>query len=212
VRKLVRADRDQIGATEQDVGRLMNGVGEHQRAHRRVTDRCELIFDGRVARDLGHAHEAEERQHQLAQLLDLAVGEDRRPPGVDPRSKIVGDQAEDVSGQRCRRLAIGDRLVVGDQHHDLDAEVLEPNTVGERSEQMTDVKRPSGTIAGQHAKAAGVTVELGLELPGSHSSNLVRSVHRRRDGQHGNLLESDLQAVTPAETRWTARRRPDAHA
>jgi hypothetical protein len=60
---------------------------------------------------------------------------------VDSRGQIVGNQAEHVSRQACRRLAISDRLIVGDQHHDLYAKVLEANPVGERSEQMADLKR-----------------------------------------------------------------------
>jgi hypothetical protein len=47
---------DQVGPTEQDVGRLVDRIGEHERTHRRPTDRRELIFDRRVAGDLGDGH------------------------------------------------------------------------------------------------------------------------------------------------------------
>ena len=84
-------------------------------------------------------------------------------------------------------LTVGDRLVVGDEHHDVDAEVLQPDTVGERAEQMADVKQTGGAIAGEHAKAAGIAPQLSLELTASRLRSLKRSTHRRH--REINLLE-----------------------
>jgi len=38
--------------------------------------------------------------------------------------EIVGQQCVDLTGQRRRAVAVGDRLIIGDHDHHLDAEVL----------------------------------------------------------------------------------------
>ena len=56
--KLVFADRDNGRLAEENVGGLMDRVGEHQRRHRSRTRGDHLVLDGRVARQLGDADEA----------------------------------------------------------------------------------------------------------------------------------------------------------
>jgi hypothetical protein len=69
--QLVGADRDERRAAEEDVGRLMDGIGEHQAAERAHAGRARLLLDRRVAQQLGHGDEAEEREQQLVERRDL---------------------------------------------------------------------------------------------------------------------------------------------
>jgi hypothetical protein len=85
-----------------------------------------LLLDRGIAADLGHAEQAEKRQHELIQRADLAVREDGCPCRVDAGGKVVGDQAKDVSAEPGAGVAVGDDLVVGDQHEHVRAEILEP--------------------------------------------------------------------------------------
>ncbi len=78
--------------------------------------------------------EAEEREDELVELGHLAVREDDRPVGVDADGEVVGDEPLDVLREVRRGDAVGDRLVVGDQDEQLDAELLQPDAVLERPE------------------------------------------------------------------------------
>jgi hypothetical protein len=124
VGKLVLADRHGRSLAEQDVSRLMHGVGEHQARHRGLTGRDYLVLDGRVAFDLRDAHQAQERQEELVERLDLGVRENGCALGVDAHREVVGDKRVHVLRQGLRTVAIRDRLVVRDQHEQLDAELL----------------------------------------------------------------------------------------
>jgi hypothetical protein len=163
VGQLVAADRDQVRVAEEDVGRLVHGVGEHQGRCRAAAD-GDLVLHRRVPAQLRDADEAEEREHELVQLGDLAVGEDDGAVGIDSRRQVIGDQPLDVTGEVIRRVAVGDRLVVGDEHEQLDPEPLETDPVFERAEVMADVQRAGRTVAGQDPERRRVGQDRPLEL------------------------------------------------
>src|SRR3954453_22509364 len=58
-------------------------------------------------------------------------------------------------GSRLRRGAVGEDLVVGDEHEQLDAQLLQAHPVLERAEQVPDVERAGRAVAGQDAEGAG---------------------------------------------------------
>jgi hypothetical protein len=91
------------------------------------------------------------------------VGEDRRPARVDAGGEVVGDDAADRGRELMGDLPVGQHLVVGDQHDHLDAEVLEPDAVGEGAEVVADVERAGRPIAGQDAETAGLPQDPLLE-------------------------------------------------
>jgi hypothetical protein len=162
VRELVETHRDQVGVAEQDVGGLVHGVGQHETG-RRPAGRLGLGLDGGVAVQLGVADQAQEGQHQLVEGGHGAVGEDRRPVGVDARGQVVGDDAADRGGQLPARLSIGHHLVVGDHHDHLDAEVLQPDAVREGAQVVPDVQRSGGPVTGQDPELPRCSLELILE-------------------------------------------------
>jgi len=92
VRQLVLAHRDEVALAEQDVGRLMHRVGEQQPGHRAVPGRLQLGLDRGVATQFAVGHQGQERQHELVELGDRAVREDRRPGRVQADGQVVREQ------------------------------------------------------------------------------------------------------------------------
>ena len=176
--QLVPADGDDVRLTEQDVGGLVNGVIQHQGVHRGPAAHRELLLDRGVPLQLGNGHQAQERNHELIERLDLAVRKDRRPAGVDADGEVVSDQAEDVRPDPLRRVAISDRLIVGDEHQNVDAAVLHPHAVQERPEQVPDMQRPGWAIPAEHAKALGRGVDFGLDRVAASLRDCERLVVR----------------------------------
>lgn len=128
----------------------MDGVGEHEAVECGHPRGCGLLFDGRVAQQFGQRDQAQERQEQLVELLHLRMGEDRRALTVDPHGPVVRDQLFNVLRQRGGTVAVGDRLIVGDEHHQLDAVILEPDPAQQSPEQMPEVQLPGRSITRQH--------------------------------------------------------------
>src|SRR5205814_9218729 len=62
------------------------------------------------------------------------------------------------------RIPVGQYLVVGDQHQDLRAEILQPNPVPQRAEVVTQVQLPGRPVAGQDAERRRVLVDQFLEF------------------------------------------------
>ena len=154
--ELVLADRHDVAVAEQDVGGLMDRVGEHQARRRRQARRRALLLDRRVAPELGDADEAEERDQQLVELGNLGVREDRRPLGIDADRQVVGHQLLDVGGQRRGAVAVDDRLIVGDEHDRVHANFLEAHPIEQRPEVVAEVQRARRSIARQDPIAARI--------------------------------------------------------
>ena len=92
VRELVPADRDEVAVAEQDVGGLVDGIGEQQAAHPAPRARGVCFgLNGRIAAQLGDRHQAEERHHELVERGDRAVREDGRTSGIDAGRQVVQD-------------------------------------------------------------------------------------------------------------------------
>ena len=178
VRELVAAHRHDVGLAEQDVRGLVDRVGQQQPADRGDAGGGRLVLDRGVALQLGDAHQAQERQHQLVERRDGRVREDRRPLGVEAGGDVVDDQAAHVAGDVAEGLAVGDHLVVGDELPDLRAALLEPDPVADRREVVPDVQGAGRSVPGQHAQRAGVGVEELVELGAAGEGCLVGLGHR----------------------------------
>jgi hypothetical protein len=84
------------------------------------------------------------------------VREDHRRCRVDADREVVGDEPLDVVGKPDGRVAIGDRLVVGNQDIELDTEALEADPVLERAEVVADVQRARRPVTGQDPERRGL--------------------------------------------------------
>jgi hypothetical protein len=154
-----------------------------------------LVLDGRVAPELGDADQAEEREQELVELGHLAVREDDRPVRVDPHREVVGGEPLDVARELHGGDAVGDRLVVRDQHEQLDAELLEPDAVLERAEQVADVQRPRRPVARQDPEHVRVALHRAFErIVVSAGSGLAR----RTRGCGGHGMRTSLVGGPPA--------------
>jgi len=164
VRQLVLPHRHQVRLAEQDVRRLVHRIGEHQAADRRLPGVRDLVLDRRVAVQLGHRDQAEERQQQLVERGHRAVREHHRPRRVEPDGQVVEQQPGHVLIQALGHLPVGQHLVVGDHHEDLRAEVLEPDPVPQGAEIMAHVQAAGRPVAGQDAEGGRVLVDQFLEF------------------------------------------------
>ena len=78
---------------------------------------------------------------------------------LDDFKKITDARARDVAhvaGDALDRVAIGEHLIVGDDHERFDAEVLQIDAVLERAEIVPDVQRSGGPVAGENSVARRV--------------------------------------------------------
>ena len=127
--ELVLAHGHDVRLAEQDVGGLVDRVGQHEAGHRAALGRLQLSLHRRVAVQLRLGDEGQERQHQLVEGRDRRVVEDRGALRVDARGQVVGNQAEDALANRAHAVAVGNHLVVGDQDPGLHAAVLQQHAV-----------------------------------------------------------------------------------
>ncbi|CPU65399.1 Uncharacterised protein [Mycobacteroides abscessus] len=186
MRELVLPAGHEVAVAEQDVGRLVHGVGEQQAAHGTALPcggRDGLGLDGRVPLDLGGRDEAEERQQELVERRDRGVGEDGRAGGVDPGREVVEDDLAHGGAQVSGVVAVGDDLVVGDDEHDLDAVVLQPDAVREGAEVVPEVQRARRAVTGEDAEAGRVGREPGLDTRGPLAGRRDGRGRRRQPGR-----------------------------
>ena len=209
VRQLILPDRHQVRLAGQDVGRLVGRVGEHQPAHRRLPGIGDLVLHGRVALQLGHRDQRQERQQELVQLRHRAVREDHRAAGVDPDRQVVEHQPDDVLVQVVGGVPVGQHLVVGDQHHHLGPGVLQPHPVPERAEVVPEVQMPGRPVAGQDPELPGVGPDHRLELGRSAErggQGAGRGFGQR--GCHGSASLAGSSYLGPGTTRASKNGRP----
>ena len=88
--------------------------------------------------------------------------EDRAAPRVNADREVVRDLAEYAGRQRLRGVPVGEHLVVRDEDHDLDPEILQPDPVEQGPEQVADVQRAGGTVAGEHPEPARIVPDGGV--------------------------------------------------
>jgi hypothetical protein len=185
VRKLVLADRHEVAMAEEDVGGLVDRIGEEQAAQAAAVAGRRLGLDGGVALQLGDADQAQERQQELVERRNRAMGEDRRRGGVDSRGKVIQHQPSNRLGQLAHAVAVRDDLVVGDHEKHLDARSLQANAVDERAEVMAQVQRAGGPVAGQDPEALRVPADLVFKRRLTGSGDVGQGFDRA----HGSPLE-----------------------
>ena len=160
VRQIVLPDGHQVALAEQDVRRLVDGIGQQQ-AVQRPPGGEQLGLDGRVAVELRLRDEAQEREEELVELGDGRVGEDRRPGGIDAGREIVQDRAVHVLADSAGSVAVRDDLVVREDHERLDACVLQTDALAEGADVVAEVELPGGPLPGQDAISTGVLADRG---------------------------------------------------
>ena len=124
VRQLVATDGHNVTLAEQDVAGLVYRIGE-QKAGELVARGLHLGLDGGVARQLGLGDQRQERQHELVGGGHGGVRVDHGLVGVDTAGKVVHDHVIHVVLDVLGGVAVGDDLVVGNEHVGLGAHILQ---------------------------------------------------------------------------------------
>ena len=154
VRQLVATNRHHVALAEQDVASLVHRVGE-QKAGKLVARCLHLGLDGGVARQLGLGHQRQERQHELVGGGHGGVRVDHGLVGIDTAGKVVHDHVVHVVLDVLGGVAVGDDLVVGDEHVGLGAHVLQLHAALESAKVVTQVQASGGAVAGKHGELFG---------------------------------------------------------
>lgn len=162
--QLVPSDRDEIAVAEEDVGGLVDRIGQEQPAQGAFAGCLRFGLHRRVATQLCDRDQAQERQHQLIERGHRTVRKHGRGRGVDASCEIVQQQFTDIAGQVPDTVAVGDHLVVGDDHEDLHPSALKSNTVREGAEVVAQMQCARGPVAGEDAEAFGVLGDLVFEM------------------------------------------------
>ena len=163
VRQLILADGHDVALAEQDVARLVHGIGE-QKAGERVAGSLLLGLHRGVALKLGLGAQGKERKHELVERRHLRVGEDDGLLRIDTAGQVVDDHVVDVVLDVGRGVTVGDDLVVGDDHAGGDAKVLQRHALADGAEVMAQMQPARGAVAREHAVFAGVDGKVGANL------------------------------------------------
>ena len=143
---LVVTDRDDVGLVEQD-------VAGHQHRVREEPGRDELALVGLVL-ELGHPAElavARDGRQEPARLRvrgHLALGENRRPLGIEPRRQQRREEIECALVKVGRVVVGGDRVQVDDAEEAL-AALLRGGVLAEAADQVAEVLVAGGLDAGE---------------------------------------------------------------
>ena len=154
MRQLVATDGHDVALAEQDVAGLVHRVGE-QKSGELVARGLHFGLNRGVARQLGLGHQRQERQHELVCGGHGGVSVDHGLVGVDAAGKVVHDHVVHVVLDVLGGVAVGDDLVVGDEHVGLGTHVLQFNTALEGAEVMTQVQASGRAVAGEHGELLG---------------------------------------------------------
>jgi hypothetical protein len=199
VRQLILPHRHQVPLAEQDVGRLVRRVGEHQAAHRRLPRMRDLVLHCRVAPKFGHRDQAEEWQQQLVQLGDRAVREDDRARRVDPDREVIEDKPVDPLAEPLGDVPVGERLVVGDEDEHRGPGVLQPHPVAQAAEVMPQVQVAGGPVAGEDTERVRIFADPPLEF--RRAAQRRGEASRDSGGDLRRLGERACHGLLPCQVR-----------
>ena len=129
----------------------MHGIGEKQ-ARELVAAGLLLGLDGGVAQELRLGDEREERKHELICRWHCGMRIDHGLVGVDTAGKVVHDHVVHVVLDVLGGVAVGDDLVVGDEHVGLSAHVLQLHAALEGAKVVAQVQTAGGAVAGKHGE------------------------------------------------------------
>ena len=151
---LVLADRHEVRAVEQDVGRLEDRVGEQPDAGRALAALGGLVLELGHPAGLAEAGQALQHPAELGVAGHLALHEDRRARGVDAHREQLGGGAQGALAQHLRVLLDGDRVQVGDEEERL-VVLLQVHPLPQRAEVVAEVERVGRSAGCRRAPAAG---------------------------------------------------------
>ena len=192
MRQLVAADGNHVALAEQDVACLVHGIGE-QKAGELVAGRLHFRLDGGVALQQRLGDQREERQHELVARGHGGVRVDHGLIGVQAACQVVENHVVDVVLDVVGGVAVGDDLVVGDEHVGVHAHVLQLHAALERAEIVAQVQAAGGAVAGEHGVLLGVQRQVGADLVAALQADFVAELVG-----HGGLLFCLVAAMGPA--------------
>ena len=133
---LVVADRHAIGAVEEDVARHQDRVREEPRGDELA--RLRLVLELRHPPELAEARDRRQQPARLGVRPHVALREDRRAVGVEPRREEHREEVERAVVQVLRVVVDRDRVQVDDAEERL-AELLRLRVLAEAADVVAEV-------------------------------------------------------------------------
>ena len=99
---------------------------------------------------LGFGNERQERQHELVERWHCRMREDERLFWIEAASKIVDDHVIDVVLDMLGGIAVGNNLIISDDHTRGHAFILKVDAFFDRAEIVTEVQTSCRSIAREH--------------------------------------------------------------
>ena len=172
MRQLVAPHGHHVALAKEDVARLVHRIGEEEPGEL-VARGLHLGLHGGVALQLRLAHQREERQHELVGRRHRGMRVDHGLSRIDAAGQVVHDHVVDVVLDVLGGVAIGDDLVVGDEHAGLDAHVLQLDAPLKRAEVMAQMQAARGAVAREHRVLLRVKRKVGANLVTALACGLV---------------------------------------
>ena len=198
VGQLVATNRHHIALAEQNVACLMDGIGE-QKARELVARRLHLGLHRGVALQLGLAHKREERQHELVARRHCRVAVNHGLVRIEAARQVIHNHVVHVVLNMLGSVAVGNNLVVGNEHIGAAAFFLQLDTAFQRAEIVAQMQAARGAVAREH----GVFLGVDLEVCGNFVAALRCRFVASFVGHNGPFLftinENDLSASRALE-------------
>ena len=160
VGQLVAADWHHVALAEQNVACLMDGIGE-QKARELVARCLHLGLHRGVALQLGLAHERKEGQHELVARRHCGVAVNHGLVRIEAARQVIHDHVVHVVLNMLSGIAVGNNLVVGNEHVGAAAFFLQLDAAFQRAEIVAQMQTARGAIAREHGVFLGVNLEVG---------------------------------------------------
>ncbi|EXI74058.1 MAG: hypothetical protein AW07_02196 [Candidatus Accumulibacter sp. SK-11] len=161
VRHLILANRHLVGAVDQDVCRLQEGVAEEAIGRQiLVLELLLLILVGRHPLQPAERRHHRQQQMQFGVLRHLRLDEEDRPPRVDASRQPVDDHVAGRADDPLRVVVLGrQRVPVGDEE-EAGVVVLQPDPVLQDAVVVTEMQAASRAHSGEDSFCVHVCLRL----------------------------------------------------
>ena len=120
-----------------------------------------------VALQLCFGAQREERQHELVERRNRRMREDGRLLGIDACGQVVHHHVVYVVLDMLGCVAVGDDLIVGDEHVALNAEVLVLDAMLDAAKVVTKMQTTRRAVAREHRVLFGMQGQVSADVVGT---------------------------------------------
>ena len=102
--------------------------------------------------------------------------EDRGALRINPGGEVVRHEAQDALSNRPHAVAVGNDLVVGDQHPGVDPAILQEHPVAQGAKVVTQVEVPRRAVTREDAETRRILVDGQVDLGAARLGSSQRGI------------------------------------